>query len=89
MQLALGKMPVVIPTDKGNICIYLAGPGKPNTVVLPARCGIDLTLGLLRGNGYSGRRLHVPPFHQGWKIIIPGVKTDSNTQCGLRLRHMD
>jgi hypothetical protein len=80
MQYARQKEPVVIRTDKGDILIYLAKKGKPNVIMLPAQCGIDLTLELYKEGQRPGRRIHVPPFHKGWKIISPGVKTSANLE---------
>ena len=74
LRRAKKKEPVVIPTDKGDIVIHLAKRGKPNTVWLPAQCGLDLTLELFKKGGHPGRRVHVPPFHDGYTIIIPGFQ---------------
>ena len=78
MWYARKKEPVVIPTDKGDIHIYLAKKGKPNVIMLPAQCGIDLTLELFKKGRHRGRRVHVPPFHEGLKIISPGVKISTS-----------
>ena len=85
MGYARKKEPVVIPTDKGDIHIYLAKKGKPNVIMLPAQCGIDLTLELFKKGRHRGRRVHVPPFHEGVKIISPGVKTSTNHKSETNL----
>ena len=78
MRYARKKEPVVIQTEKGNIHIYLAKKGKPNVIMLPAQCGMDLTLELYKKGRHLGRHVHVPPLPEGLKIISPGVKISTN-----------